>query len=224
MSHILALDQGTTSSRALVFGPDGSVAGKGQRELKQLYPQSGWVEHDPLEIWESQIDTAIAALRSARLNSADIAAVGITNQRETTIIWDRRTGDPIHNAIVWQDLRTSQLCDEVRSVHTDMIRAKTGLEVDAYFSASKIKWLLDHVPDARSRAESGELAFGTVDSWLIWKLTGGQLHITDPSNASRTMLYNINTLDWDTELLDLFNVPRSVLPEVRSSSEIYGEI
>ncbi len=223
MSYILALDQGTTSSRAIVFDRDGSVVSVGQKEFTQIYPQSGWVEHDPLEIWRSQIGTAVEALAKANLTPADIAAVGITNQRETTLIWDRKTGEPIHNAIVWQDRRTSDLCNAVRETHGDLIRSKTGLEVDAYFSASKIKWLLDNIPGVRERAENGELAFGTIDTWLVWKLTSGKLHITDPSNASRTMLYNINSLDWDNELLAIFNVPRAILPEVRSSSEIYGK-
>jgi glycerol kinase len=224
MPYVLALDQGTTSSRAIVFDHDGNAVGVGQQEFSQIYPESGWVEHDPIEIWNSQRDTAIEAIAKAGLTPSQITAVGITNQRETTIIWDRRTGEPIHNAIVWQDRRTSQMCDEIRRAHADTIRTKTGLEVDAYFSASKIKWLLDNVPDARSKAENGELAFGTVDTWLIWKLTKGRLHVTDPSNASRTMLYNINTLDWDRELMDIFGVPHTILPEVRSSSEILGKI
>ena len=224
MSYILALDQGTTSSRAIVFDRGGSVLAVGQKEYRQIYPQSGWVEHDPQEIWQSQIETVAHALANAHLTAADIAAVGITNQRETTIIWDRKTGVPVHNAIVWQDRRTSDVCNEIRSRDADLIRDKTGLEVDAYFSASKIKWLLDNIPDARAKTENGELAFGTVDTWLVWKLTNGKLHITDPSNASRTMLYNINKLEWDHELLEIFDVPRSILPDVRSSSEIYGEI
>lgn len=224
MSYILALDQGTTSSRSIIFDHEGNVLSVGQREYRQIYPQSGWVEHDPNEIWSSQCETAVEAIQVANLTPADIAAVGITNQRETTIIWDRKTGEPIHNAIVWQDRRTAAMCDEVRLSYADIIRSKTGLEVDAYFSASKIKWLLDNIPDARSRAENGELAFGTVDTWLVWKLTNGKLHITDPSNASRTMLYNINTLKWDDELLDIFDVPHMLLPEVRSSSEVYGKI
>lgn len=224
MSYVLALDQGTTSSRSIIFDAEGNVVSVGQKEYRQIYPQSGWVEHDPQEIWQSQIETAIGTLAKAKLSATDIAAVGITNQRETTIIWDRKTGDPVHNAIVWQDRRTSDICNAIRDLHLDTIREKTGLEVDAYFSASKIKWLLDNVPNARARAESGELAFGTVDTWLAWKLTNGKLHITDPSNASRTMLYNINSLQWDDELLDIFGVPHTLLPEVRSSSEIYGEI
>lgn len=224
MRYILALDQGTTSSRAIVFNHESSVVSFQQKEYRQIYPQSGWVEHDPCEIWQSQIETAINALSRANLSNIDIAALGITNQRETTIIWDRKTGEPIYNAIVWQDRRTADMCSEMRASHNNVIRSKTGLEVDAYFSASKIKWLLDNVTGARERAENGELAFGTVDTWLIWKLTSGNLHITDPSNASRTMLFNINTLEWDDELLALFSVPRAILPEVRSSSEIYGKV
>ncbi len=224
MPYILALDQGTTSSRAIVFDQKGTAISVGQKEYRQIYPRSGWVEHDPQEIWHSQIEMAALALAQAGLKPTDITAVGITNQRETTIIWNRNTGVPIHNAIVWQDRRTSDFCNEIRSGHADPIRYKTGLETDAYFSASKINWLLGNVPDAREKAENGELAFGTVDTWLVWKLTGGKLHITDPSNASRTMLYNINSLEWDDELLNIFDVPRALLPDVRSSSEIYGEI
>ncbi len=224
MPYILALDQGTTSSRSIIFDREGNTVAVGQKEYTQVYPQSGWVEHDPNEIWQSQINTAIEALSKANLSAADIAAVGITNQRETVIIWDSKTGEPIHNAIVWQDRRTSDICNEIRLEHAVAIREKTGLETDAYFSASKIKWLLDNVAGARQRAENGELAFGTVDTWLVWKLTDGKLHITDPSNASRTMLYNINTLEWDDELLSILDIPRAILPEVRSSSEIYGEI
>ncbi len=224
MTHILALDQGTTSSRSIIFDRGGKIVATGQREFTQIYPQSGWVEHDPHEIWRSQVETALAALGQANLTASDIAAAGITNQRETTLIWDRKTGEPIYNAIVWQDRRTSNFCNEIRAVYEDRIRAKTGLEVDAYFSASKIKWLLDNVPDSRAKAESGDLAFGTIDTWLVWKLTNGRLHITDPSNASRTMLYNIHTLEWDDELLEIFGVPRTLLPELRSSSEVYGEI
>lgn len=224
MSYILALDQGTTSSRAIVFDHGGNAISVGQREYTQIYPQSGWVEHDPEEIWTSQIETAVEALATAGLTAADIAAVGITNQRETTVIWDRVTGEPIHNAIVWQDRRTADICDAARREHGNLIRQRTGLEPDAYFSASKIKWLLDNVDGARSRAEAGELAFGTIDSWLVWRLTAGRLHITDVSNASRTMLYDISKLDWDDELLAIFDVPRAILPEVRSSSEVYGEV
>ena len=222
MKYILALDQGTTSSRAIVFDKDSRVISVAQKEFTQIFPKSGWVEHDPQEIWESQRDTAIAALQKARLTAKDIAAVGITNQRETTVIWNRKTGEPVCNAIVWQDRRTSAFCDEIRKNYADFIREKTGLEVDAYFSASKINWILEYIKDARKQAEAGELAFGTVDSWLVWKLTGGEKHLTDVSNASRTMLFNINTLDWDKELLEIFNIPPQILPEVKSSSEIYG--
>ncbi len=224
MKYILALDQGTTSSRSIIFDREGSIVSTGQREYTQIYPQSGWVEHDPAEIWSSQIETAIEALQKADLKASDIAAVGITNQRETTILWDRSTGQPIHNAIVWQDRRTSDICNDVRSRHGDLIKAKTGLETDAYFSASKIKWLLDNLTGAHEKAVAGDLAFGTVDTWLVWKLTNGRCHLTDQSNASRTMLFNINTLEWDDELSKIFGVPRAILPEVRSSSEVFAEI
>lgn len=224
MSYILALDQGTTSSRSIIFDHDGNAVATGQKEYTQIYPASGWVEHDPCEIWSSQIETASEALSRAGLAAHDISGVGITNQRETTIIWDRKTGKPINNAVVWQDRRTSEICDRVRSEHGDTIRAKTGLETDAYFSASKIKWLLDNVRFAREQADAGQLAFGTVDTWLIWQLTNGKHHITDVSNASRTMLFNIHTLEWDDELLSIFDVPRAILPEVRSSSDIHAEI
>ena len=224
MSYILAFDQGTTSSRSIVFNHSGSVVAVSQKEFTQIYPQNGWVEHDPLEIWSTQIETALTALVSAGLSAADIAAVGITNQRETTVIWDRKTGEPIHNAIVWQDRRTSQFCNEIRGAHGELIKAKTGLEVDAYFSASKIRWLLDNIDGASPRAENDELAFGTIDTWLIWKLTNGGVHATDVSNASRTLLFNIEMLAWDDELLEIFDIPRAILPDVRSSSEIYGEI
>lgn len=224
MTYVLAFDQGTTSSRSLVFDGDGSVVSIAQNEFNQIFPQAGWVEHDPAEIWSSQITTATQALQKAGLSAKDIAAVGITNQRETTIVWDRVTGEPIHNAIVWQDRRTSEHCSRIRAAHGEFIRQRTGLEVDAYFSASKIAWLLENAANARERAEGGELAFGTVDSWLVWKLTGGRLHITDVSNASRTLLFNIHSLDWDQELLDIFGVPRALLPNVRSSSEIFAEV
>jgi glycerol kinase len=224
MSFILALDQGTTSSRAILFDQAGAICASAQKEFPQLFPQPGWVEHDPLEIWSSQLEVARAALASARLTAGDVAAIGITNQRETAIIWDRRSGEPIHNAIVWQDRRTAGFCDDLkRAGHGDLITRKTGLVIDAYFSGSKIRWLLDHVPDARDRARRGELAFGTVDTWLLWKLTGGALHLTDPSNASRTLLFNLHTGAWDEELLRLLDVPRELLPEVRSSSEVFGE-
>jgi len=224
MSYILAFDQGTTSSRSIVFDRAGEIVSLAQSEFRQIYPRSGWVEHDPIELFDSQVGTAVDAIQKAGLVVSDIAAVGITNQRETAIIWDRGTGEPIHNAIVWQDRRTSEFCDRVRTEHSDLIRAKTGLEVDAYFSASKLGWLLDNVPDARSKAQNGELVFGTVDTWLAWKLTNGKLHITDVSNAARTMLFNINTLEWDSELLNIFDIPYMLLPRVCSSSEVYGEI
>jgi glycerol kinase len=224
MSFILAFDQGTTSSRSIIFDHAGNPIATSQREFRQQYPSPGLVEHDPLEIWESQYATAVDALTNANLTAKDIAAIGITNQRETTVIWDRKSGEPIYNAIVWQDRRTSAYCNEIRSTHGKMIRQKTGLEVDAYFSASKVRWLLDNVAGARERAANGELAFGTVDSWLIWKLTRGQVHTTDVSNASRTMLFNIHTLEWDDELLELFQIPKTILPDVRSSSERFGEV
>jgi glycerol kinase len=224
MSFILSLDQGTTSSRAIVFDHAGAVRAAAQKEFRQLFPQAGWVEHDPREIWSSQLAVAREALAAANINARDVAAIGITNQRETTVLWDRRTGEPIHNAIVWQDRRTAGFCDALkRAGHAELVRAKTGLVIDAYFSGSKLRWLLDNVPGARARAERGELAFGTIDTWLLWHLTGGALHGTDPSNASRTMLFNIHTGAWDDELLGVLGVPRAVLPEVRSSSEVYGE-
>ncbi len=224
MSNILALDQGTTSSRAIVFDRQSQIISIAQKEFTQIFPQSGWVEHNPQEIWESQVQTAIEALQKARFTAKDIVAAGITNQRETTIVWNRKTGEPVYNAIVWQDRRTSAFCDEIRKSHAHLIREKTGLEVDAYFSASKINWILERVPNARKQAEDGELAFGTIDSWLVWNMTNGKKHLTDVSNASRTMLFNLETLDWDDELLEIFDVPRQILPRVKSSSEIYGEI
>ncbi len=224
MKYILALDQGTTSSRAIVFDHSSRIISLAQKEYEQMFPKSGWVEHNPTEIWESQRDTAIEALRKASLSAEDIAAIGITNQRETTLIWDRKTGEPIFNAIVWQDRRTSSFCNSIKEKYGDLISARTGLEVDAYFSASKIKWLLENVEGARTRAENGELCFGTVDTWLVWNLTNGEKHLTDVSNASRTMLFNIHELDWDDELLGIFKIPKAILPEVRTSSEIYGEV
>jgi len=222
--YILALDQGTTSSRAIVFNRDGGIAAVAQKEFRQIFPQPGWVEHDPQEIWSTQIGVAQEALAGAGILARDVAAIGITNQRETTVVWDRATGSPIHNAIVWQDRRTAGLCDALRrDGHAERIREKTGLVLDAYFSGTKVKWLLDNVPGARERAARGELAFGTVDSWLVYNLTGGALHVTDASNASRTLLYDLHTGDWDDELLSLLEVPRSLLPQVRSSSEVYGE-
>ena len=224
MSFILALDQGTTSSRAIVFDREGRIVSLAQEEFSQKYPQPGWVEHDPEEIWRSQARTAGEALQKAGIKARDVAAAGITNQRETTIIWERATGHAIHNAIVWQDRRTSSFCSELRREHADTVRKKTGLEVDAYFSASKIRWALDNISGVWERAAAGDLAFGTVDSWLVWNLTGGGLHITDVSNASRTMLFDINRLEWDEELLEIFDIPGAMLPEVRSSSDVYGNI
>lgn len=217
--YILALDQGTTSSRALLVDSTGAVVAMAQRPFRQIFPQPGWVEHCPREIWASQSGVVAEALASANLTERNLAAIGITNQRETTILWDRETGEPLANAIVWQDRRTAPLCDEIRARgYAPLIQKKTGLLPDAYFSASKLKWLLDNVDGARQKAAAGKLAFGTVDSWLVWKLTQGKQHITDVTNASRTMLFNIHTLNWDDELLDLFDVPRSLLPEVVASS------
>jgi len=223
-SVILALDQGTTSSRAIVFDHDGSIRAVAQKEFRQIFPQAGWVEHDAREIWQTQLETAREVLAKAKVKATDVAALGITNQRETTLVWDRKTGEPIHHAIVWQDRRTSKFCDELKAAgHAELIQKKTGLVIDAYFSGSKLRWLLDHVPGARERAERGELAFGTIDSWLVWQLTGGACHLTDASNASRTMMYNLHTGDWDDELLKVLGVPRAVLPEVKSCSEVYAE-
>src|SRR5262245_5976174 len=225
VSYILSLDQGTTSTRAILFDRDGGIKGVAQREFRHIFPQPGWVEHDPQEIWTSQAGVAVEVLAGAGVRAHDVAAIGITNQRETTIVWDRKTGQPIANAIVWQDRRTAEACDRLRAAGAEpLFRERTGLVLDAYFSGTKIAWLLDHVDGARARAEAGELAFGTVDSWLVWKLTDGRLHITDASNASRTLLFNIHTLQWDDELLGALRVPRAVLPDVRSSSEIYGEV
>ena len=221
--YILALDQGTSSSRAIVFDEKGTTCAVAQREFRQIFPQSGWVEHDPHEIWASQASVIAEAISIMDINGLNLAGIGITNQRETTIVWDSETEEPIYNAIVWQDRRTSDYCDELKKQGlTDMIRQKTGLIIDAYFSATKIKWILDNVAGARKRAEKGKLMFGTVDTWLIWRLTRGEVHVTDVSNASRTMLFNINTLDWDQELLDLFGIPRSMMPDVQSSSKVYG--
>ena len=222
-SYILSLDQGTTSSRAIIFNHSGNIASVAQKEFKQHYPQAGWVEHDPMEIWSTQATVLTESIIKAGLKPADIVSIGITNQRETTIVWDRTTGKPVYNAIVWQDRRTASYCDSIKQQHGNAIQQKTGLIVDAYFSASKIKWILDNVEGARDKADKGDLAFGTVDSWLIWNLTAGTVHVTDVTNASRTMIYNINTLSWDDTLLELFTIPRSMLPEVRSSSEVYGE-
>ena len=221
--YVMALDQGTTSSRAIIFDQRGEMVSVAQRPFNQYFPKPGWVEHDGKEIWASQVAVLTEALAKSRLDAADITAIGVTNQRETTLVWDRATGEPIHNAIVWQDRRTAKYCDQIREEHGARIQEKTGLVLDAYFSATKVKWMLDNVPGAREKAERGELCFGTVDTWLIWNFTRGQVHVTDPSNASRTMLYNIHTLDWDDELLELFGVPRAMLPQVKSSSEVYGE-
>ena len=224
MSFILALDQGTTSSRAILFDQGGAIRGIAQAEFPQIFPKAGWVEHDPEQIWKSQADVARRALTDARVTAADIAAIGITNQRETTIVWDRDSGKPVYNAIVWQDRRTAGFCDELRRAGKgNLIREKTGLVIDAYFSATKLRWILDHVPNARDRAGRGRLCFGTVDSWLLWNLTGGALHATDVTNASRTMLFNIHTGDWDDDLLGLFAIPREILPDVRPSSGVFGE-
>ena len=224
MQYVLALDQGTTSSRALLFDRDGGVRSVAQREFEQIFPQPGWVEHNPEEIVSSQFEVAQAALSQAGAKPKDVAAIGITNQRETTIVWNRETGRPVYNAIVWQDRRTAGLCERLRAEgHGPLIQQRTGLLIDAYFSATKIAWILDNA-GARALAEAGKLAFGTVDSWLVWKLTGGRVHATDASNASRTMLFNIHTGDWDHELLDLFRVPAAMMPSVRSSSEVYGEV
>ena len=221
--YILALDQGTTSSRAILFDREQNILGVAQKELTQYYPQEGWVEQDAMEIWSSQYGVMMEAIARSGVEPAEIAAIGITNQRETTILWDRATGRPLHNAIVWQCRRTAELVDQLRSDGLEEhIRAVTGLLPDAYFSATKLKWLLDHVEGAREKAARGEVLFGTVDSWLVWKLTGGAVHVTDVTNASRTMLFDIHRLDWDDTLLEALDIPRSVLPEVRSSSEIYG--
>jgi glycerol kinase len=222
-SYILALDQGTTSSRAIVFDKNGNIVSVAQKEFRQIFPQPGWVEHDPEEIWSTQLGVAAEAITKAGLTAENIHAIGITNQRETTVVWERSTGKPIYNAIVWQDRRTADFCDELKrkNLHI-LIQKRTGLVVDAYFSATKIKWILDNVKGARAKAEKGELCFGTVDTWLLWNLTKGQVHATDVSNASRTMLMNIETCQWDGELEKIFDIPGNMLPQIRSSSEVYG--
>ena len=221
--YIMALDQGTTSSRCIIFRKDGSIASSCQREFNQIFPKDGWVEHDPMEIWSTQVATATEAILKIGARWDEIVGIGITNQRETTIVWNKRTGEPVYNAIVWQCRRTAALCEQMTEAGlAERIKAKTGLVLDPYFSATKIKWILDNVGGAREMAENGELAFGTVDSWLIWKLTGGKVHATDPSNASRTMLYNINTLEWDEELISTFDIPRNMLPAVMPSSSVFG--
>jgi glycerol kinase len=223
--YVLALDQGTTSSRAILFDRDGTVRGAAQREFPQRFPRPGWVEHDPLEIWATQSAVATEVLARAQVSARDLAAIGITNQRETTVVWDRRTGQPICPAIVWQDRRTADLCDRLKAAgHESLVAERTGLVIDAYFSGTKLAWILEHVPEARARAEAGDLAFGTIDTWLVWQLTGGRVHATDPSNASRTMLFNIHTLEWDDDLLRLLGVPRALLPEVRPSSGVLGPV
>ncbi len=225
MTYLLALDQGTSSSRSIVFHADGRIKSQSQLELPQIFPQPGWVEHDPMEIWRTQLATARAALAQAGLQAKDIRAVGITNQRETTVVWNRATGQPIHHAIVWQDRRAEPTCVQLRADGlADTIQRKTGLLVDAYFSGTKLKWLLDHVPNARGQAERGELAFGTIDSWLMWQLTEGRVHATDVSNAARTMLFNVHTNQWDAELLAALHIPASLMPVVQPSSAIYGEV
>ncbi len=222
--YILALDQGTTSSRSMIFDHKGNIIASAQKEFRQIFPQPGWVEHDANEIWSTQYGTIGEALVKASCSMKEIAGIGITNQRETTVVWDRKTGQPIYHAIVWQDRRTASYCDELKAAgHALSIQQKTGLIIDAYFSATKLKWILDNVEGARKKAENGELTFGTIDTWLVWKLTNGKVHVTDVSNASRTMLFNIHSLQWDEELLKLFNIPASVLPEVKASSEVYGK-
>lgn len=221
--YVLAFDAGTTSSRAIVFDRTGKICSIAQKEFTQIFPNSGWVEHDPHEIWSSQAAVAAEAITKIGINGKNIAGIGITNQRETTIVWDRNTGEPIYNAIVWQDRRTADYCNKLKDEgYLSTIKEKTGLMIDAYFSATKVKWILDNVEGARKKAQDGELAFGTVDTWLVWQLTRGEMHITDATNASRTMLYNINTLDWDDDLLQLFDIPKNMMPQVRQSSEVYG--
>ena len=223
MSYVLALDQGTTSSRAIVFDRTGSIRATAQREFRQIFPRPGWVEHDALEIWETQREVALEAIATLGLAASDIAAIGITNQRETSVVWDRTTGLPVHNAIVWQDRRTAPDCEGLRAKgHAELFQQKTGLVLDPYFSGTKLRWILDNVDGARRRAEEKTLAFGTVDTWLVWNLTGGAYHVTDPSNASRTLLFDIHAGAWDDDLLQILDIPRSLLPEVRSSSEVYG--
>ena len=223
-NYILALDQGTSSSRAIVFDKAGSIMSVAQKEFTQYFPSPGLVEHDPMEIWSSEKEVAVEALKKMGICGADLAAIGITNQRETTIVWDAATGLPVHNAIVWQDRRTAPYCDSLKAKGlTDVIRSKTGLIIDAYFSATKVRWILENVSGARERAEKGELRFGTVDSWLVWNLTGGKTHVTDVTNAARTMLFNIHSLEWDKDLLELFGIPESMLPKVCSSSEVYAD-
>lgn len=221
--YVMALDAGTTSNRCILFNEKGQMCSVAQREFKQIFPKPGWVEHDANEIWASQLGVAVEAMNMIDASAADIAAIGITNQRETTILWDKNTGEPVYNAIVWQCRRTSEYCDSLKEQGlTEKFRRKTGLVIDAYFSATKIKWILDNVPGAHERAEKGELLFGTVETWLIWKLTKGKAHVTDYSNAARTMLFNINTLEWDDEILQILDIPKAILPEAMPSSCVYG--
>lgn len=221
--YILALDQGTTSSRAVVFDKKGTIISVAQKEFTQLFPKPGWVEHDPDEIWSTQAGMAAEAVSKKGIKASQLAAIGITNQRETVVVWDRNTGEPVYNAIVWQDKRTADYCDELKKAgKSKLIREKTGLVIDSYFSGTKVKWILDNVAGAREKAEAGDLVLGTIDTWLIWKMTDGELHITDVTNACRSMLFNINTMDWDDELLELLTIPKSMLPEVKQSSEVYG--
>lgn len=220
--YILSFDQGTTSSRSIIFNEKGNIVSVAQKEFTQIFPQPGWVEHNALEIWSTQLGTAAEAITKAGLTVTDIAAIGITNQRETTVVWDKKTGTPLYNAIVWQDRRTAAYCDELKKNYASTIQQKTGLIIDAYFSATKLKWILDNVAGAREKANKNELCFGTIDSWLLWNLTQGKVHATDVTNASRTMLFNIHSLQWDDELLALFDIPKSILPQVKSSSEVYG--
>ncbi|MCQ2561562.1 MAG: glycerol kinase GlpK, partial [Clostridia bacterium] len=221
--YVMALDAGTTSNRCIIFDREGRQIAVSQKEFTQIYPNPGWVEHDALEIWATQLGVAQEAILKARTEAKEISAIGITNQRETTIVWDKETGIPVYNAIVWQCRRTADYCESLEKDYEDMIRAKTGLKVDAYSSGTKLRWMMETVPGAREKAEAGKLLFGTVDTWLIWNLTRGKVHVTDYSNASRTMLYNIHTLEWDDEILQLLNIPKSMLPEVKQSSEVYGE-
>lgn len=222
---ILSLDQGTTSSRSILFNKNGEIVAMSQKDFKQIFPKDGWVEHDPIEIWSSELWTMLDTLKKASISGSSIASIGITNQRETTVVWERSSGKPIYNAIVWQDRRTAEYCDELKdNNYVDSIKNKTGLVLDAYFSATKIKWILDHVDGAREKAENGELCFGTIDTWLVWQLTQGKTFVTDVSNASRTLIFNIHTLKWDDELLELFTIPKSMLPEVKGNSEIYAKV
>ena len=221
--YVMALDAGTTSNRCIIFDREGNQIAVSQKEFKQIYPHPGWVEHDPMEIWATQLGVAQEAILMARTEAKEIAAIGITNQRETTIVWDKNTGLPVYNAIVWQCRRTADYCETLEKDYEDMICEKTGLKIDAYFSGTKIRWILENVPGAREKAEKGDLLFGTVDTWLIWNLTRGKAHVTDYSNASRTMLFNIHTLKWDDEILQLLDIPKCMLPEVRPSSDVYGE-